>query len=149
VGNQWSADRHELGLAWVDRLGEAPLEFQPGSRWAYSALAGFDVLSRIVEVASGQSFDQFLENRLFEPLGMSDTTFWPTAEQRERLVTSYNATADGLAPRNNPDSMSGERYFSGAGGLMTTAGEYAQVGMMLANNGKAPGPASRHLLGSR
>jgi CubicO group peptidase (beta-lactamase class C family) len=149
VGNQWSADRHELGLAWVDPLGEAPLEFQPGTRWSYSALAGFDVLSRIVEIASGQSFDQFLENRLFEPLGMSDTTFWPTDQQRERLVTSYNATAEGLTPRNNPDSMSGERYFSGAGGLMTTAQEYAQFGMLLANNGEVPGPATRQLLGSR
>lgn len=149
VGSQWSADRHELGLAWVDQLGEAPLEFQPGSRWSYSALAGFDVLSRIVEIASGQPFDRFLESRMFEPLGMSDTTFWPTDAQRERLVTSYNATDEGLEPRSNPDSMSGERYFSGAGGLMTTAEEYARFGMMLANEGKTTNASGRQLLGSR
>ena len=147
VGNQFSGQRHELGLAWVDELGTAPLEFQPGSRWAYSALAGFDVLSRIVEIVSGQSFDLFLESRMFEPLGMNDTTFWPTDAQRERLVTSYNRNDEGLAERGNPDSMSGERYFSGAGGLMTTAEEYARFGMMLAASGRAPG--GRQLLGSR
>jgi CubicO group peptidase (beta-lactamase class C family) len=149
VGNQWSSQRHELGLAWVDELGNAPLEFQPGSRWAYSALAGFDVLSRIVEISSGQSFDQFLESRIFEPLGIRDMTFWPSGEQRSRLVSSYNETADGLAIRNNPDSMSGERYFSGAGGVMTTAMDYARFGMMLAAGGEAPNQVSRPLLGTR
>lgn len=147
VGNALSADRHELGLAWVDELGTAPLEFQPGSQWSYSALAGFDVLTRIVELASGQSFDRFLESRIFEPLGMNETTFWPTEGQRERLVTSYNFGNDGLTERNNPDSMSGEKYFSGAGGIMTTAGEYARFGMMLANRGQSPD--GRPLLGSR
>ena len=146
VGGRFSADRHEVGLAWVDELGTAPLEFQPGSRWAYSALAGFDVLSRIVEVASGESFDRFLESRLFEPLGIRDMTFWPTDEQRERLVSSYNYTDGALALRNNPDSMSGERYFSGAGGLMTTAEDYARFGMMLAADGAGP---ARALLGTR
>ncbi len=146
VGGQYSAGRHDVGLAWVDELGSAPLEFQPGSRWAYSALAGFDVLSRIVEVASGQSFDRFLESRIFEPLGIRDMTFWPTDAQRERLVSSYNYADGALALRNNPDSMSGERYFSGAGGLMTTAEDYARFGMMLAADGAGP---QRALLGSR
>ncbi len=146
VGNQWSSQRHEAGLAWVDPLGAAPLEFQPGSRWSYSALAGFDVLSRVVEIASGQSFDQFLESRIFEPLGIQDMTFWPTDEQRQRLVSSYNYAGGELQERSNPDSMSGERYFSGAGGIMTTAPDYARFGMMLANNGAGP---DRPLLGSR
>jgi len=147
LGNTFRSRRHELGLAWVDQLGTAPLEFEPGSQWAYSALAGFDVLSRIVELVSGQSFDQFLESRIFLPLAMNDTTFWPTDAQRERLVTSYIRTADGLAVRNKPDSMSGEKYFSGAGGLMTTAEEYAKFGMVLANRGQAPD--GRPLLESR
>lgn len=153
VGGRLSSQRHEAGLAWVDELGSAPLEFQPGSRWAYSALAGFDVLSRIVEVASGQRFDQFLESRIFEPLGIRDMTFWPNAEQRERLVSSYNYADGTLELRNNPDSMSGEKYFSGAGGIMTTAADYARFGMMLANDGAAPqqpGVApDRPLLGTR
>jgi CubicO group peptidase (beta-lactamase class C family) len=146
VGNQLSRQRHDAGLAWVDELGSTPLEFQPGSRWSYSALAGFDVLSRIVEIASGQSFDQFLESRIFEPLGIEDMTFWPSDEQRERLVSSYNYANGDLQVRNNPDSMSGEEYFSGAGGIMTTAEDYARFGMMLANNGAGP---DRPLLGSR
>jgi CubicO group peptidase (beta-lactamase class C family) len=148
-----SARRHELGLAWVEHIGGAPLEFAPGSRWAYSALAGFDVLSRIVEVASGQSFDVFLRERIFEPLGMEDIFFWPNAVQRERIVTSYSLEDRGLVPRENPDSMSGQRYFSGAGGLMTSAQAYAQFAMMLANGGELNGvrilsPRMVELMGS-
>ena len=140
AGRRYSNRRHELGLAWVDELGRVPLEFEPGERWAYSALAGFDILSRIVELASGQDFNSFLEARIFEPLGMNDTTFWPTPAQRQRLVTSYDLGDDGtLDVRDNPDSMSGEIYFSGAGGLMTTAQDYAQFAMMLANRGSLNG----------
>lgn len=153
VARRASAERHELGLAWVEQIGSAPLEFAPGSRWAYSALAGFDVLSRIVEIASGQSFDEFLRQRIFEPLGMQDIFFWPNAVQRERIVSSYSLTDDGLVPRDNPDSMSGPRYFSGAGGLMTSAEAYAQFAMMLANGGALNGvrilsPRMVELMGS-
>ena len=57
-----------------------PLEFQPGTRWAYSAAAGFDTLSRVVEVASGMPIDRFVKQRIFDPLGMKDTTYIvPTA----------------------------------------------------------------------
>jgi CubicO group peptidase (beta-lactamase class C family) len=111
------------------------LEFQPGSRWAYSGLGGFDVLSRIVEVASGQSFDAFLRARIFEPLGMQDVFFWPDAARRERLATVYQRRDGRLQPSENPDSMSGPRYFSGAGGLMATAEGYAPFALMLANRG--------------
>lgn len=153
VAQAAAAQRHDLGLAWVEQIGTAPLEFAPGSRWAYSALAGFDVLSRIVEVASGQSFDVFLRERIFEPLGMQDIFFWPNALQRERIVSSYSLTDRGLVPRDNPDSMSGPRYFSGAGGLMTSAEAYAQFAMMLANGGELNGvrilsPRMLELMGS-
>jgi CubicO group peptidase (beta-lactamase class C family) len=139
LGRELSNRRHELGLAWVDSLGEVPLEFQPGSRWSYSALAGFDILSRIVEIASGQTFREFLDERIFAPLDMNDTFFWPTRAQRERIVTSYTLSDGALTERENPDSMSGERYFSGAGGLMTTARDYAQFAMMLASGGSLNG----------
>jgi len=139
AGQAASAKRHDLGLAWVEGAAAAPLEFQPGSRWAYSALTGFDVLSRIVEIASGQSFDAFLAARVFQPLGMQDVFFWPNAAQRARLVTSYQRSETGLTPSANPDSMSGAKYFSGAGGLMTTAESYAQFAMMLANGGELNG----------
>ena len=67
----------------------SPLDFQPGTLWRYSGLAGFDVLSRIVEIASGRPFDQFLQQRLFDPLGMKDTGFALTPAIQPRLVTLY------------------------------------------------------------
>jgi len=145
--------RHDVGLKWVESIGKAPLEFQPGSRWSYSPVAGFDMLSRIVEVASGQSFDKFLQARIFEPLGMKDVTFWPTAAQRARLVTAYQRRDSQLIGNENADSMSGQKYFSGAGGLMTTAETYAQFAMMLANGGALNGkrllsPRTVELMGS-
>ncbi len=153
AGNASFTKRHDVGLRWVEELGASPLEFQPGARWSYSAVAGFDVLSRIVEVASGQSFNEFLSQRLFGPLGMRDVTFWPSTEQRSRLATVYQRRDGALAAGNNPDSMSGQRYHSGAGGLMTTAETYAQFAMMLANGGERNGvrilsPRSVALMGS-
>ncbi|HEX5049409.1 MAG TPA: serine hydrolase domain-containing protein [Gammaproteobacteria bacterium] len=153
VGNASFEKRHEIGLKWVEPVGDAPLEFQPGSRWAYSAVAGFDVLSRIVEIASGQTFDQYLAQHVFQPLGMQDATFWPSTAQRARLVTAYQRRDGKLVPNDNPDSMSGQKYFSGAGGLMATAESYAQFGMMLANGGALNGhrllsPRSVELMGS-
>jgi CubicO group peptidase (beta-lactamase class C family) len=139
VAQPVSERRHELGVAWTEDIGASPLEFQPGTRWAYSAVAGFDVLSRVVEIVSGQTFNDFLRQRVFGPLGMNETAFWPTPAQRARLVTSYIERNNELIPRENPDSMSGERYFSAAGGLMTTASDYAQFAMMLANGGELNG----------
>jgi CubicO group peptidase (beta-lactamase class C family) len=66
-----------------------PLIFQPGSKYAYSN-AGIGTAARIVEVVSGEPYEKFMQERLFDPLGMKDTTFWPTAEQLQRLVKSYD-----------------------------------------------------------
>ena len=66
---------------YIPKLAAVPLDFQPGTLWRYSGQAGFDVLSRIVEVVSGQTFDAFLRQRLFDPLGMKDTGFFPAAGQ--------------------------------------------------------------------
>jgi CubicO group peptidase (beta-lactamase class C family) len=136
AGAKMFESRHKTGLKWVEGLGATPLEFAPGSRWSYSAVAGFDVLSRVVEIASGQTFNQFLNERIFRPLTARDITFWPTPEQRGRLVTSYIKGPSGLTPRQDPDSMSSEVYFSGAGGLMATAESYARFAMMLAEGGQ-------------
>ena len=65
------------------------LEFQPGSRWAYSAQAGFDRLGRIVEITSGQPFDQFLRQRVFDPLNMKEVSFYPTETLEPRMVTRF------------------------------------------------------------
>jgi CubicO group peptidase (beta-lactamase class C family) len=122
---------------YIPRLGKVPVEFQPGTRWAYSAAAGFDVLSRVVEVASGMPIDRFLKQRLFDPLEMRDTSYI-VPEGNPRLVTLYSRTADGLRPAQNPGFMNGI-YFSGGGGLVSTATDYAQFALMLANGGELNG----------
>jgi CubicO group peptidase (beta-lactamase class C family) len=153
AGGPLSANRRETGLEWTKQLPTIPLEFQPGTRWSYSALAGFDLLSHIVEIVSGQTFSEFTSERIFKPLGMRETFFWPTPAQHARLVTSYTKTANGLTPRENPDGMSSEKYFSGAGGLMSTAESYARFASMLANGGELNGvrilsPRTVELMGS-
>jgi len=122
---------------YVPRLGKVPLEFQPGARWAYSAAAGFDVLSRIVEVASGMPIDRFLKQRLFDPLEMKDTSYIVPAGN-PRLVKLYTRSPEGLRPGNDPGFMNGI-YFSGGGGLVSTATDYAQFALMLVNGGELNG----------
>jgi CubicO group peptidase (beta-lactamase class C family) len=147
--------RHQIGLKWVDNLGaDSALEFQPGTRWAYSPVAGLDVAARIVELVSGKTFSAFLQERVFGPLAMKDTFFWPNEAQRARLVTAYTFTNGQLTANPNPDSMSSPVYFSGGGGLMSSAESYARFAMMLANGGELDGarilsPASVELMGSR
>ncbi len=153
AGNAAFNKRHNLGLKWVEELGASPLEFQPGTRWAYSAVAGFDALAHIVEIAAGQEYSEFLAQRLFGPLGMRDVTFWPSTAQRSRLATVYQRRDGALVPGDNPDSMSGEKYHGGGGGLMATAETYAQFAMMLANGGELNGvrilsPRTVELMGS-
>jgi CubicO group peptidase (beta-lactamase class C family) len=130
---------------YIPKLAPVPLDFQPGTLWRYSGLAGFDVLSRVVEVASGQSFDVFLRERLFGPLGMPDTAFHFTGRQAQRVATIYTRRpGEGLQPqpRQELDSV----YFSGAGGLASTAADYLQFAQMLLNGGELDG---KRLLGPR
>ncbi len=129
---------------YLPRLGKVPLDFQPGSRWAYSAQAGFDALARVVEIASGMPFDRFAKQRIFDPLGMKDTFFYP-AEGNARMATRYSRGANGLEKQNNPGFMNGA-YFSGGGGLMSTAEDYLQFAQMLLNRGELNG---KRLLGSK
>ena len=65
-----------------------PLQFEPGTKYQYSN-AGINTAGRIIEVVSGMPYEEFLDKRLFEPLGMKDTTFWPNEEQLKRLAKSY------------------------------------------------------------
>ena len=130
---------------YIPRLGAAPLDFQPGTMWRYSGLAGFDVLSRIVEVASGQPFDRFLRQRLFDPLGMKDTGFALPGDA-SRLVPLYRRTANGFERQPNQQGLSSTVYFSGAGGMVSTAEDYLQFAQMLVNGGELNG---RRYLGPR
>ena len=80
---------------YIPKLGAVPLDFQPGTLWRYSGLAGFDVLSRIVEVASKQPYDEFLRENIFEPLDMPDTGFYYTGRQAPSASRSMHARRDG------------------------------------------------------
>jgi CubicO group peptidase (beta-lactamase class C family) len=130
---------------YIPRLGSVPLEFQPGTKWAYSAQAGIDTLVRIVEIISGQTFDKFLEHRLFEPLGMKDTCFYPGEALKPRIATLYRKTPNGLQKQSDPVFMNGT-YLSGGGGLFSTAEDYLRFGLMLANGGEFEG---KRILGRR
>ena len=120
---------------YVPTLGQVPLDFQPGSRWSYSLLAGMETLGRIVEVASGMTFDQFLKQRLFDPLEMIDTTFVPSEAQLARSVTLYDDRDGKLARIETPGWLTTKTLFSGGGGLWSTAEDYMRFGQMLGNGG--------------
>jgi CubicO group peptidase (beta-lactamase class C family) len=131
---------------YIPRIAAAPLEFQPGSQWAYSGLAGPDILSRIVEIVSGQTYDQFLKTRIFDPLGMKDTGFWPYDTAPQRIVTLYQRSPNGLQKNPNQQALSSKTYFSGAAGLTSTAEDYLQFAQMLLNGGVLNG---RRILGPK
>jgi CubicO group peptidase (beta-lactamase class C family) len=123
----------------IPRLGAIALDFQPGTQWRYSGGVGFDTLGRIVEIASGLPFDQFLRQRLFEPLGMNSTWFNVPEKEQSRLATMYNRTATGLQkPASRPGARS-QTYFSGAAGLTSSAEDYLLFAQMLCNGGELNG----------
>jgi CubicO group peptidase (beta-lactamase class C family) len=124
---------------FIPSLGALPLDFQPGTQWRYSGLAGFDTLGRIVEVVSGLPFDRFLRQKVFEPLGMNDTMFTVPEKDEARLVTVYRRATDGLHKPETPLAIGSRAYFSGAGGLVSTAEDYLQFAQMLANGGQLNG----------
>jgi CubicO group peptidase (beta-lactamase class C family) len=132
---------------YIPKLGAVPLDFQPGTLWRYSGMAGFDVLSRVVEIASGQTLDQLLKLRLFDPLGMKDTGFSARPDNQSRLVTLYTRTPAGtLEKAANQVALSSTTYFAGSGGMVSTAEDYAQFAQMLVNGGELNG---RRYLGTR
>ena len=124
---------------YVPRIATTPLEFQPGTRWMYSPSDGFDVLARIVEVASGMPLNRFLKQRIFDPLEMGETSHYPTDAQMPRLVTAYTKTDKGMVKNENSMSMSSKVYFAGGGGLVSTVDDYARFAQMLENGGELNG----------
>lgn len=119
----------------------APMQFEPGSRWSYCQ-SGINAAGRIVEVVSGMSFDTFLQKRLFQPLGMTSTTFYPGASERARQVTAYakNATTGSLeAVPPRPEFGPRDRPPQGNGGLYSTAEDYGRFCQMLLGGGRFQG----------
>ena len=119
----------------------APMQYEPGEKWKYTQ-SGINAAGRIVEVVSGMTFDAFLQKRLFDPLGMANTTFYPTAEQRARLATAYaknkdTGALDAVSPR--ADFGTRDRPPQGNGGLYSTALDYARFCQMLLSGGTLAG----------
>src|SRR5262245_49525152 len=94
-GDLYSKRNRTLAEATI-AISQWPLEFEPGTKWAYCN-TGIDTLGRIIEVCSGRSFESFLDERFFHPLGMKDTFFYPTPEQKARVATLYKKDKDALA----------------------------------------------------
>jgi CubicO group peptidase (beta-lactamase class C family) len=119
----------------------APMQYEPGERWRYTQ-SGINAAARIVEVVSGMTFDAFVQKRIFDPLGMKDTTFYPTDEQRARLATAYarnkaTGALESVPPR--PEFGPRNRPPQGNGGLYSTAPDYARFCRMLLNGGTLDG----------
>lgn len=115
----------------------APMQYEPGEKWKYTQ-SGINAAGRIVEVVSGMTFDAFLQKQLFDPLGMTSTTFYLSDEHRSRLVTAYAKDKDTGAlepvpPR--PEFGPRGRPPQGNGGLYSTASDYARFCQMLLNGG--------------
>ena len=123
-----------------------PLDFEPDTKYSYSN-AGINTAGRIIEVVSGMPFETFVEERLFKPLGMKDTTFWPNEEQVSRLAKSYrpNAAKNDLEefPIGQllyPLSDRSRRFTRcQLGGYFSTAGDMGRFCQMLLNGGKLDG----------
>ncbi|TGY88577.1 class A beta-lactamase-related serine hydrolase [Marinicauda algicola] len=123
----------------METLAGLPLYFQPGERWFYSYAN--DVLGRVVEVASGQRLEAFMDARIFTPLGMEDTSFFLTPELEARLATLYTHGEDGAlvaVPVEN-DLIRYTDIEAGGAGLFSTANDYIRFAMMLANGGELDG----------
>jgi CubicO group peptidase (beta-lactamase class C family) len=127
----------------ITKLANLPLLFQPGEKWQYSI--SIDILARLVELWSGKSFEEFLRERIFNPLKMVDTGFHVPKENHHRLTTLYspidlrNPLTPGLKPC--PDILIGsvlspKNFQSGGGGLVTTIGDYTTFIQMIINRGE-------------
>ena len=124
----------------VAAIASLPLVDDPGARWNYSYST--DVLGRVVEVVSGQSLDAFFRQRIFEPLGMDDTGFHVTADRLDRFTAMYRRTRDGLVSGSSPAGDPYTRpptWFSGGGGLTSTASDYLRFCEMLLGGGELDG----------
>jgi CubicO group peptidase (beta-lactamase class C family) len=122
-----------------------PLIFQPGTAYSYSN-EGINTAARIIEVVSGIPYEQFMQQRLFDPLGMEDTTFWPNTEQISRLAKSYKVDTNShelvmlqVDQLTYPLNDKARRFPRPAGGLFSTAGDVAKFCQMILNGGMAHG----------
>lgn len=131
----------------IEQLATLPLEFSPGERWNYSVAT--DVLGVLIERISGMAFPDYLQRVIFEPLGMVDTVFSPRPEQLPRFASCYmrNESKERVLEDDGQASRFANRsFFSGGGGLLSTAADYLRFCRMLAGGGSLDG---RRILGRK
>lgn len=131
----WRRDRTLADV--ISELAKLPLAHQPGEVWDYGL--SVDALARVIEVASGEPFDQFVEMRIFKPLGMVDTAFSVPESKLSRLVDPPANGWGGPPDSVLADVVTPTRLFSGGGGLASTAGDYLRFCQMLLNGGELDG----------
>ena len=132
-------DRTKPLQAMIDRLATLPLAAQPGIDWRYGP--SVDIQGYIVEKLSGQTLDVFLESKLFDPLGMTDTGFWVDQSKADR-VTKMHTYGDDKKIRTAPTQADPTRkpiFMSGGGGLLSTTGDYLKFAQMVLNGGQSNG----------
>lgn len=125
---------------FIAGLGTLPLEYSPGEAWHYSAAT--DVLGYLVDRISGQPFEQFVRERILQPLGMVDTDFYVPEGKRERFMPCYALTAQGRVifdPVENSPYLQAPHFVSGGGGLVGTAADYLRFCRMLLRGGELDG----------
>jgi CubicO group peptidase (beta-lactamase class C family) len=134
-------DRNISLQEFVSRLSTLPLKYQPGTKFNYSV--SVDVLGRLVEVVSGQTLDAFFSERIFKPLDMVDTGFYVPAEKVDRFAVNYGPDRNGgLRVVDDPEKspyLKPPKFFSGGGGLVSTARDYARFCQMMLNGGELEG----------
>jgi CubicO group peptidase (beta-lactamase class C family) len=126
----------------VDQLAQIPLDFSPGTAWNYSV--SIDVLGYLVEKLSGMSFGEFLQTRLFEPLGMNDTAFYVPGDKTDRFTSCYQPESSGPGLKLQDDARESTyaappMLESGGGGLVSTARDYLRFCRMMLNGGALDG----------
>lgn len=122
-----------------------PLLSQPGEKYAYGNQS-MNIAARVVEIVSGMAYEDFLDARIFEPLGMKETTFWPSDAQVARLVNAYGPNKDKsgyargeISYLTKPFTDRARRFPEAGGGLFSTTHDIFRYGLMLANNGVLDG----------
>ncbi|HIG40819.1 MAG TPA: class A beta-lactamase-related serine hydrolase [Gammaproteobacteria bacterium] len=127
--------------SFMQKLAKVPLRYDPGQQWLYSLST--DVCGGLVEAISGQPFDEYLKQNIFEPLGMDDTAFYVPEEKQDRLTANYNRNAEKklelLDDPENSQYLKNPSFFSGGGGLTGTTADYYKFCEMLRRGGELDG----------
>ena len=131
----------ETLMEFMDKLGQVPLRYQPGERWMYSLST--DVCGALVERISGQRFDHYLKETIFDPLGMADTAFAVAPDKADRFCANYRRAADKslklLDAPGTSEYLQEPSFHSGGGGLTSTTGDYLRFCEMLRRGGELDG----------